>query len=100
MIGAYRDNEVSVNHPLIQMQQQLTANNIKFSNIVLSPLKEIDILHLIADTLAADEGSIKKLVYLITAKTNGNPFFILKLVNFKAGYGIKTNYNRISGFGV
>ena len=85
IIGAYRDNEVSVNHPLIQMQQQLTANNIPFSNIVLSPLKEIDMIHLIADTLAADEDRVSELVHLIMAKTR-SPLFLRYSLPYNSQY--------------
>jgi diguanylate cyclase (GGDEF)-like protein len=76
IIGAYRDNEVSETHPLMIMQQQLAKNNIKFSNILLTPLKEINVEHLITDSLVATQNSIPEFANLVMNKTNGNPFFI------------------------
>lgn len=76
IIGAYRDNEVLANHPLILMQQQLRKDDIRFTQLLLSPLKGKDIQRLISDSLASSQSEIPELVDLIMLKTQGNPFFI------------------------
>jgi diguanylate cyclase (GGDEF)-like protein len=76
IIGAYRDNEVFPTHPLMLMQQQLTNHKIKFTNIVLTPLKQTDVQNLISDSLVATAHPIPEFADLIEKKTNGNPFFI------------------------
>src|SRR3990167_3308536 len=76
IIGAYRDNEVSDTHPLMIMQQQLTKNNIQFTNILLTLLKKTDVENLISDSLISTKNSIPEFAKLVLDKTNGNPFFI------------------------
>ena len=76
MIGAYRDNEVSENHPLIQMQRRLEKYGIAFTNLFLTPLKQNDIEQLISDSLISAKNEIPALANLLLNKTNGNPFFI------------------------
>ncbi len=76
MIGAYRDNEVSSNHPLTILQLQLKQANIPFKHLTLSPLDNLDIEHLLKDSFAMQEEQISPLADLIHNKTQGNPFFI------------------------
>jgi diguanylate cyclase (GGDEF)-like protein len=76
IIGAYRDNEVHETHPLMIMQQQLSKNNIKFTNILLTPLREKNVEDLITDSLVSTQNPIPEFANLVLNKTNGNPFFI------------------------
>jgi diguanylate cyclase (GGDEF)-like protein len=80
IIGAYRDNEVSANHPLMIMQQQLAKKYIQFTNIVLTPLKQQDIENLISDSLVSTQRSIPEFADLVLNKTNGNPFFVYAIL--------------------
>ncbi len=80
MIGAYRDNEVTPDHPLILMQKQLEKMGVSFSNLVLSPLKQEDIQHLIEDSLLSVHEKIPTFAELILGKTQGNPFFIIEFL--------------------
>jgi predicted ATPase len=50
-IGAYRDNEVSSNHPLILMVEEIRKADITVSEISLKPLSLADVNQLVADTL-------------------------------------------------
>ncbi|MBD2435377.1 ATP-binding sensor histidine kinase [Nostoc sp. FACHB-110] len=75
LIGAYRDNEVSIAHPL-----QLTANAINqagaiINTITLQPLSQETWNQLVADTLKCAESVALSLSQLIYRKTQGNPFF-------------------------
>ena len=62
LIGAYRDNEISLN---------FTANHIN-----LKPLEFKDLNQLIADTVHKNPQQVKPLTDLIISKTEGNPFFV------------------------
>ncbi len=76
LIGAYRDNEVSLSHPLIITLDSLRAKAVAVHEITLAPLTLIDISHLIADTLHSDVVSVQPLAELVIHKTSGNPFFV------------------------
>ncbi|MBH8573312.1 AAA family ATPase [Nostocaceae cyanobacterium CENA369] len=98
-IGAYRDNEVSPTHSLIQTIEEIQKNGTVVNNIVLQPLKLENVNDLITETLQASrdfEGSLSNNNYelikkdfhnkilqlseLIFNKTGGNPFFITQLI--------------------
>ena len=82
MIGAYRDNEVSPTHPLMQTLDQIQQTGTRVSTITLQPLSVDCVNQLIADTL---NGSIERsipLAQLAFNKTNGNPFFLTQLLQF------------------
>ncbi len=86
IIGAYRDNEVSATHPLIQTIEkiaeipQLGIQPI-VSNIILDPLGLSHVEELIADTLDCQiTQKIKLLAELLFNKTQGNPFFLTQLL--------------------
>lgn len=51
VIGAYRDNEVSPTHPLIQTLNEIHSSGAIVNNIVLQPLTLITVSQLVADTL-------------------------------------------------
>ncbi|OUL20481.1 serine/threonine protein kinase [Nostoc sp. RF31YmG] len=97
MIGAYRDNEVLNLHPLHLILQEIAKTGAVINTIKLSPLSQVDLNHLIADTLRCREVIAVPLTQMVFAKTKGNPFFasqFLKLLyddgliklNFDAGY--------------
>ncbi|MBD1906571.1 trifunctional serine/threonine-protein kinase/ATP-binding protein/sensor histidine kinase [Funiculus sociatus GB2-A5] len=78
-IGAYRDNEVSPTHPLIQTVEEIRKAGAVVNNIVLQALDLFHVNQLIADTLN-DTERVKPLAELICNKTAGNPFFITQLL--------------------
>ena len=75
LIGAYRDNEVDANHPLIILLERLEVD-ASINQINLIPLNLDNITKLIADTLNRDIKEVKSLAKLINYKTGGNPFFV------------------------
>jgi len=81
IIGAYRDNEVSFGHPLIQTLEQL-KKEIEIHQLLLRPLAFNDVSYLISDTLRCSIDKSKTLAELITRKTGGNPFFVTQLLQF------------------
>ncbi|BAZ08608.1 multi-sensor signal transduction multi-kinase [Calothrix sp. NIES-4071] len=77
ILGAYRDNEVSAAHPLMQMLEQLPSE-ATIHNIVLSPLNLENVQQLIGETLGeVDSIPLARLIY---EKTDGNPFFVTQLL--------------------
>lgn len=77
LIGAYRDNEVTTNHPLMLLQQQFLHSNIPFRNLILESLKLNDIENLLNDSLIlSNHAGLLDFAHLLLEKTNGNPFFI------------------------
>ncbi|MFN6487835.1 MULTISPECIES: AAA family ATPase [unclassified Nostoc] len=97
LISAYRDNEIFNLHPLSLTIQEIAKTGTAINTIHLSPLSQIDLNKLIADTLRCPESVAIPLTQMVFIKTQGNPFFtsqFLKLLydnglielNFDAGY--------------
>ncbi|BAY23097.1 multi-sensor signal transduction histidine kinase [Calothrix sp. NIES-2100] len=75
LIGAYRDNEVSLAHPLILILDEMSKKGAKIQTITLHPLSHLKLNQLVADTLACREELAFPLSKLVYQKTQGNPFF-------------------------
>ncbi|WP_293128170.1 ATP-binding sensor histidine kinase [Microcoleus sp. bin38.metabat.b11b12b14.051] len=80
VIGAYRDNEVSPTHPLIQTVEEIEKTGTIVNNILLQPLDLADVTELVADTLNSCTEKVTNLAELIWNKTGGNPFFLTQLL--------------------
>jgi predicted ATPase/signal transduction histidine kinase/DNA-binding NarL/FixJ family response regulator/tRNA A-37 threonylcarbamoyl transferase component Bud32 len=80
LIGAYRDNEVSLSHPLSMALNSLRSKAVVIHDITLTPLSLADVSRLIADTLHSDASSVQPLAELVTRKTSGNPFFVTQFL--------------------
>lgn len=76
IIGAYRDNEVTPEHPLLMTLRELQKANVNLNKIELRPLQINDINQLLSDTLHQAVERVSPLGTLIQQKTNGNPFFV------------------------
>lgn len=76
LIGAYRDNEVSADHPFAKMLQQIQKLKVNVNQISLVPLLKIDIQQMLSDSLDESLSKVDSLADLLIIKTNGNPFFI------------------------
>jgi serine/threonine protein kinase len=82
IIGAYRDNEVSLTHPLIQTLEKIQKNQATINNITLKSLQLNHVEQLIAETFNESPltSRIKSLSELLFNKTQGNPFFLTQLL--------------------
>jgi predicted ATPase len=80
IIGAYRDNEVSPSHPLMQTLDRFEKGSEKITTLTLDELTNDEVSQLIADSLHQKTESTKSLTELITSKTRGNPFFINQFI--------------------
>ncbi|MBD2578156.1 AAA family ATPase [Oscillatoria sp. FACHB-1406] len=82
LLGAYRDNEVSPDHPLIKTVEKIARNGARVNTITLSPLSFSDLNQFIADTLQSTPTLAEPLTQLIHQKTQGNPFFASQFLKF------------------
>ncbi|MEH2121236.1 trifunctional serine/threonine-protein kinase/ATP-binding protein/sensor histidine kinase [Nostoc sp.] len=82
IIGAYRDNEVDISHPLMLVLQEIEKNSSSVKIIHCQNLKIADVSQLVSDTLKSNLEGSKELAKLIFNKTAGNPFFINQLIKF------------------
>jgi predicted ATPase/two-component sensor histidine kinase len=80
LIGAYRDNEVDANHPLVRKLEAIRKTDAKLQELVLLPLRVGDVETLIADALRVDRDSARPLAELVHVKTDGNPFFAIQFL--------------------
>ncbi|MDT9184046.1 AAA family ATPase [Limnospira sp. PMC 289.06] len=80
ILGAYRDHEVSPVHPFILTVNEIIQTGATVNTITLSPLPELDINQLVADTLNCQLSIAKSLAKLVYQKTHGNPFFATQLL--------------------
>jgi PAS domain S-box-containing protein len=80
LVGAYRENEVGLNHPLSRMLQEIRQASAPVQEIVLDPLSIENVDQLILDTLACEPGGTRSLAQLVHEKTGGNPFFAIQFL--------------------
>lgn len=80
VVAAYRDNEVSSAHPLLQVLDEIREMKTAITSIVLSPLTIEDLNSLVADTLSLKSETTRALSEFITRITQGNPFFSNQLL--------------------
>jgi predicted ATPase/signal transduction histidine kinase/GAF domain-containing protein len=79
-IGAYRDNEVDLAHPLTRTLEGLHASGAKIQNIILQPLTQNDVACLISESLRCEPERVGSLAALVFEKTGGNPFFTIQFI--------------------
>jgi PAS domain S-box-containing protein len=81
LIGAYRDNEVLVGHPLAHKLRTFRQSGARLQEISLAPLAHADVQQLIADTLRCRPEAAVPLAQLVHEKTGGNPFFTIQFLH-------------------
>lgn len=75
ILGAYRDNEVSLAHPFVITVDDIIKAGATVNTIRLQPLSLMDVNQLVADTLNCELSLAQPLTELVYQKTKGNPFF-------------------------
>jgi PAS domain S-box-containing protein len=80
LVGAYRENEVSASHPLLQTLETIRKTGTRVQEIALAPLGLEDIGRLVADALGGRRLSADPLAQLVYEKTAGNPFFAIQFL--------------------
>jgi predicted ATPase len=76
LIGAYRDNEVALGHPLLSTLEELSRGGLPITEVKLNPLDPLMVRKIVAETLTSREDEIEGLSELVFEKTQGNPFFV------------------------
>ncbi len=79
VIGAYRDNEVGIEHPIMEMVKNLQDANVPISKIPLSPLTEMVIARWVEEALLDKSKESEMLANFMFRITQGNPFYIKQL---------------------
>ena len=90
LIGAYRDNEVTSDHPLMRSLDRLRGAGTSVQEIVLSPLALEHVGQLVADSLYCDCEGAAPLAELILEKTAGNPYFVIQFLTELVEQGLVT----------
>jgi predicted ATPase/signal transduction histidine kinase len=88
IIGAYRNNEVSASHPLMQTLDAIRGTEAVVREIVLAPLSLDDVTQFVADTLHCAHARAEPLARLVYDKTLGNPFFAIQFLTALAEEGL------------
>lgn len=78
IVGAYRDNEVDVQHPLTLLLQELTRKAITVFDLKVKPLPYEEVKLMVEDTL--HQKNMDEVASLIYEKTKGNAFFTIQFI--------------------
>ena len=80
LIGSFRDNEVTANHPLTLTMDSLRRAGCVVDDLVLTALAVDDVAVMISDTLNCPFSYAVPLAQLVWEKTAGNPFFTIQFL--------------------
>jgi predicted ATPase len=80
LIGAYRDNEVTADHPLMLRLEAIRRTQATVNEIVLQPLSLEDVNQVLGDALRCEAAQAKALAELLQEKTGRNPFFAIQFL--------------------
>ena len=80
IIGAYQEQEVDANHPVMLTAEAISKAGGTLSAIALSPLNINSVNQFVADTLNCAPEKSLGLAELLFQKTAGNPFFLTELL--------------------
>ena len=90
LIGAYRDNEVSTDHPLIRKLDAIKTAGGRVTEITLAKLGREHLGQLIAEALRCEPTHAAPLAQLVHEKTDGNPFFAIQFISSLTEEGMLT----------
>ncbi|MBV8587705.1 MAG: serine/threonine-protein kinase PknK, partial [Verrucomicrobia bacterium] len=88
LVGAYRDNEVTADHPLMRTLEAIKAQGGKVAEIRLAPLSHEHLKQLIAEALCSQLEDAAPLAQMVYEKTGGNPFFAIQFIASLAAEGM------------
>ncbi|HEY1579797.1 MAG TPA: sigma 54-interacting transcriptional regulator [Terracidiphilus sp.] len=88
LVGAYRDNEVGVAHPLMRTLEVIRKAGARVEAIALPPLGLDDVGALVSDALHCTPEHAHSLAQLVLEKTAGNPFFAIQFLTALAEEGL------------
>jgi serine/threonine protein kinase len=80
LIGAYRANEITLDHPLNDSLKRYKDSGGRVREIRLAPLQWNDVQDLLIKSLNCSQAESTQLVEITLAKTAGNPLFIIEFL--------------------
>jgi PAS domain S-box-containing protein len=80
LVGAYRDNEVGPDHPLMLRLDELRQAGTPVTEIVLAPLSADSVADMLSESLHRTRRAVAPLAALVHEKTAGNPFFAIQFL--------------------
>lgn len=80
LIGAYRNNEIHESHQLNNLFDELQSHHVPYTSIQLLPLEIRHISQMLSETLHQSINNVLPLAELCLNKTQGNPFFVTRLL--------------------
>jgi PAS domain S-box-containing protein len=80
LVGAYRDNEVGPDHPLMLRLDAIRRAGASVTEINLAPLSVDSVTEMLADSLHRTHRAAEPLAALVHEKTAGNPFFAIQFL--------------------
>ena len=80
VVGAYRDVEVPVSHPLSLAVVAWKERGLPLTSLALAPLPQQATLAFLVDTLSHEQKRVSPLAALLQAISEGNPFYLRTLL--------------------
>lgn len=80
LIGAYRDRDVTPDHPLRTLVERGRKEGAQLSELALGPLAAEDLCTFVAEALQSSRGEVASLADLVFKKTGANPFFAVQFL--------------------
>ena len=76
-VGSYRDNEVTADHPIFSLMNNICSYGVGSTTVHLRGLSKQDLNQMIAEMLCTLPRLCNPLSDILTEKTEGNPYFLL-----------------------
>ena len=76
VVGAWRENEITSDHPVRWLQRKLDDAGTSIETLLLAPLELAHVTAIVADAVQDGSSLTSALSALIHEKTGGNPFFV------------------------
>ena len=93
-VGTYRDNEVQIDHDILNLMERLETSNVSTTKLSLTGLEKGHLNTMISDALCLYPRICKSLSDIVFQKTKGNPFFVLEFMQSLKSRGL-LQYNAL-----
>ncbi|MCR8643427.1 AAA family ATPase [Paenibacillus sp. N1-5-1-14] len=80
IVLAYRESEWNEQHPLHQLNYDLSNNGIRVSTIDLKSMHLTDVKQLLRDAMRYEDNQMDEIAKVLLEKTDGNPFYMKQLL--------------------
>jgi PAS domain S-box-containing protein len=88
LVGAYRDNEVGLAHPLTQRLETIRKSRDGVEEMALGSIRPEHVTLMTAEALGADPKAVAPLAQVVLEKAGGNPFFTVQFISALADDGL------------